>query len=92
MFSGMFSALVHHFQLLKQLMHGKHLRLVAAEESIHTPHSSHNVQLPFYIIKSRPICFSKTSHHVFGVCNWASGPEPMLHNAAIQLMHSHHTH
>lgn len=65
----MFSTLVNHFQLLKQLMRGKHLKLVAAEESIHTLHSSLNVQLLFYIIKSRPI--SKTSHHVFGMCNCA---------------------
>lgn len=58
---------------LKQLMRGKHLKLVAAEESIHTLHSSLNVQLLFHIIKSRPICFLKTSHHVFGGCNWLSG-------------------
>lgn len=85
-FGVMFSTLVHNFLffliLLNQLMRGKHLKLVAAEESIHTPHSSLNVQLLFYIIKSRPICFLKkkkkntTSHHVFDVCNWASGSEP----------------
>lgn len=55
-------------------MHGKHLKLVAVEESIHTLHSCLNVQLLLCIIKSRPICFSKkTSHHVLAVCNWASG-------------------
>lgn len=43
MFSVMFSTLVHHFQLLKQLMRSKHLKSVAVEESIHTLHSSLNV-------------------------------------------------
>lgn len=55
--------------LLNQLMRGKHLKLVAAEESIHTPHSSLNVQLLFYIIKSRPICFlKKKKKHNFTPC------------------------
>lgn len=47
MFSVMFSTLELHFQLLKPLMRGKHLKLVAAEESFHTLHSSLNVQLLF---------------------------------------------
>ena len=80
------------FQLLKQLKRGKHLKLVAAEESIHTLHSSLNVQLLLYIIKSRPICFSKL-HTKFLLCViWASGFATVLHKAENHVMHPRLTH
>lgn len=96
-FGVMFSTLVHNFLffliLLNQLMRGKHLKLVAAEESIHTPHSSLNVQLLFYIIKSRPICFLKKKkktqlHTMFSTCVIGpQDPSPALHKAANHLTH-----